>query len=119
MSEFRGRLIGNLSAGQQQRVLIARALAGKPEILFLDEPTVGIDEPAQEQFYKLLHKLNTTLDLTLILISHDIDVIAKQATELAYINKTLVYHGPPEAFFKGDYVNSLYSKEVKFILHRH
>ncbi len=115
----RGRLIGDLSGGQQQRVFIARALAGDPEIIFLDEPTAGVDVKAQEQFYALLKKLNQTLGLTLILVSHDIDVVANEATELACINQELVYHGAPHAFIKGDYLNRLYGKETKFILHNH
>lgn len=113
------RLIGDLSGGEQQRVFIARALAGEPEIIFLDEPTAGVDVKAQEQFYALLKKLNQTLELTLILVSHDIDVVANEATELACINQELVYHGTPHTFIKGDYLNRLYGKETKFILHNH
>ncbi|MBI5728796.1 MAG: metal ABC transporter ATP-binding protein [Candidatus Magasanikbacteria bacterium] len=115
----RKRLIGDLSGGQQQRVFIARALAGEPEVIFLDEPTAGVDVKAQEQFYALLKKFNQTLGLTLLLVSHDIDVVANEATELACINQALVYHGAPQAFVKGDYLNQLYGKETKFILHDH
>lgn len=98
MQEHKGRLIGDLSAGQQQRVFIARALAGEPEIIFLDEPTAGVDAAAEEKFYALLRKLNADLDLTLVLVSHDIGVIAAEATELAHVNRTLTYHGSPEEF---------------------
>lgn len=98
MDEYRNRLIGDLSSGQQQRVFIARALAGEPSVIFLDEPTVGIDVKTQGQFYALLKKLNLELGLTLILISHDIDVIAHEVTELACINQSLVYHGLPSEF---------------------
>ncbi len=119
MIEYRDRLIGDLSAGQQQRVFIARALATEPKIIFLDEPTVGVDVATQEQFYRLLEKLNQTLGLTLVLVSHDIDVIANEATELACINQTLVYHGSPKEFVKGEYLQQLYGKNLKFILHDH
>ncbi len=119
MAGFRKRLIGDLSSGQQQRVFIARALAGEPSIIFLDEPTVGVDVASQEQFYVLLQKLNQQLGITLVLVSHDIDVVAHEATELACINQTLVYHGSPKEFIKGDYLEKLYSKDVKFILHNH
>jgi zinc transport system ATP-binding protein len=105
--------------GQQQRVFIARALVCDPEVIFLDEPTAGIDVKNQEQFYNLLSTLNSKYNLTLILISHDIDVVAHEATELACINQSLVYHGSPKEFIKGDYLKNLYSKEVKFILHDH
>jgi zinc transport system ATP-binding protein len=119
MLGFSNRLIGDLSGGQQQRVFIARALATEPEVVFLDEPTVGVDVQTQEHFYDLLKKLNTQLNLTLVLVSHDIDVIAHEATELACINQNLVYHGTPKEFIKGDYIKNLYGKEVKFILHDH
>lgn len=119
MQDYRNRLIGDLSSGQQQRVFIARALAGEPEVIFLDEPTVGVDVKTQEQFYALLRKLNTDLGLTLVMISHDIDVIAAEATELACINQTLVYHGEPAEFIKGDYLQKLYGHDLRLILHDH
>ena len=93
MWEFRDRLIGDLSGGQKQRVFIARALAGEPEIIVLDEPTSGVDVKTQKQFYALLQKLNKELELTLILVSHELDVIEHEATEIAYINGSLVYYG--------------------------
>ncbi len=119
MLDFRNRLIGDLSGGQQQRVFIARALVAQPEVMFLDEPTAGIDVKKQEQFYTLLKQLNVSLNLTLVLVSHDIDVVAHEATELACINQTLTYHGAPKEFIKGDYLKNLYGKEVKFVLHDH
>jgi zinc transport system ATP-binding protein len=119
MMPFQNRLIGDLSSGQQQRVFIARALAAEPDVIFLDEPTVGVDVQTQEQFYALLKKLNQELGLTLVLISHDIDVIANEVTELACINRTLVYHGEPKEFIRGDYLQKLYGKNIRFILHDH
>ena len=119
MLPFQNRLIGDLSSGQQQRVFIARALAGEPEVIFLDEPTVGVDVGTQEQFYALLRRLNQELGLTLILVSHDIDVIAGEVTELACSNQTLVYHGEPEEFVKGEYLQKLYGKNIRQILHDH
>ncbi len=115
MDNFRDRLIGDLSSGQQQRVFIARALAGEPEVIILDEPTVGIDVKTQEQFYALLKRLNQEFGLTLVIVSHDINAIASEVTELACINQTLIYHGNPEEFLKGDYVEKLYGKNVRFI----
>jgi zinc transport system ATP-binding protein len=64
--------IGELSTGQQQRVLIARALVSKPDLLILDEPTGGVDPEAQTSFYSLLQHLNRERDVTLVLVSHDI-----------------------------------------------
>lgn len=117
MDKFKKRLIGDLSGGQQQRVFIARALAAEPEVIFLDEPTAGVDIKAQEEFYLLLEKLNQELNLTLVLVSHDIDVVASETTEVACINRTLIYHGSPKQFIKEDYLTRVYGKGLKFILH--
>lgn len=110
MLEFKDRQISDLSGGQQQRVFIARALAVEPEVIFLDEPTVGVDIKTQRQFYQLLRKLNKELDLTLVLISHELDVVAHEATELVYINRTLEYYGDPNEFLKGAYFHELIEK---------
>ncbi len=110
MLGFKNRLIGDLSGGQQQRVFIARALAAKPQVIFLDEPTVGVDVRTQKQFYEFLRKLNRDLNLTLVLSSHELDVVAHEATELVYINRTIVYYGNPEEFLKGAYFHELIGK---------
>jgi len=110
MLDFRNRQITDLSGGQQQRVFIARALASEPEVIFLDEPTVGVDIKTQKQFYSLLRKLNRELSITLILVSHELDVVAHEATELGYINRTMVYYGDPEEFLKGQYFHELIGK---------
>jgi zinc transport system ATP-binding protein len=119
MFKFKDRIIGDLSGGQQQRAFIARALSAQPEIIFLDEPTVGVDVKTQEAFYNLLKKLNQTLHLTLVLVSHDIDVVAKEVTELACINKTLLYYDDPQKFFKNEGLQKLYGRQAKFIFHNH
>lgn len=100
MQSFKHRLIGDLSGGQQQRVMIARALASEPEVIILDEPTVGVDAATQKQFYDLLRKLNRDLNLTLVLVSHDLDIIATEATEAAYINRTISYYPTPADVLK-------------------
>lgn len=111
MENFKSRLIGDLSGGQQQRVLIARALVSDPEVIFLDEPTVGVDVKTQKQFYGFLRMLNQELDLTLVLVTHELDVVAHESTELGYINRTLEYYGEPEEFLKGRYFHELIGKE--------
>ncbi len=110
MLDYKDKQINDLSGGQQQRVFIARALASEPEIIFLDEPTVGVDVKTQKQFYSLLRKLNKELDLTLVLVSHELDIVAHESTELGYINRTLEYYGNPEEFLKGAYFHELIGK---------
>lgn len=110
MLDYKNRQISDLSGGQQQRIFIARALVSEPEVIFLDEPTVGVDIKTQKQFYSLLRRLNKELDLTLILVSHELDIVAHEATELGYINRTLEYYGDPEEFLKGKYFHELIGK---------
>jgi zinc transport system ATP-binding protein len=119
MVEHRKRLLRELSGGQQQRVFIARALATKPELLILDEPTVGVDVDSQAKFYELLRDLNRNLNLTLALVSHDIDVVAHEVSEVACINCTLVCHGKPKDILKSEYLKKLYGKELRFVIHGH
>ena len=119
MAEHRKRLFRELSGGQQQRVFIARALAPKPELLILDEPTVGVDINSQTKFYQLLRDLNRNLKLTLALVSHDIDVVAHEVGEIACINCKLVCHGKPKDILKSNFMEKLYGKELRFVLHGH
>ncbi|MFI5265656.1 MAG: metal ABC transporter ATP-binding protein [Candidatus Levyibacteriota bacterium] len=111
MYEYKDRRIADLSGGQQQRVFIARALVSEPEVIFLDEPTTGVDVKTQKQFYTLLRKLNQELNLTLVLVSHELDVVAHESTELGYINRTLEYYGNPDEFLKGKYFHELIGKK--------
>src|SRR5262249_45945972 len=111
--------IGALSTGQQQRVLIARALVSNPELLILDEPTGGVDPEAQTSFHALLQHLNRERDVTLILVSHDIGVVAKEVTKLASLNRRLLSHGRP-GLFRGDAaLPALYVPSVRVVTHEH
>jgi zinc transport system ATP-binding protein len=116
---FKKKLIADLSGGQQQRVFIAKALASDPDLLIMDEPTVGIDVESQDRFYELLAKLNQETGKTIIVVSHDIDVIANEVNTIACLNKHLIYHGSPKRFIKEDYLEKLYGKGRKFIIHGH
>ncbi|MBI1932656.1 MAG: ABC transporter ATP-binding protein [Ignavibacteriales bacterium] len=86
--------IGHLSGGEQQRVLIARALATNPNILLLDEPTASIDTQTGNNIYELLTELNK--EKTIILVSHDIGAISRSVKKIACLNKKLVYHNSKE-----------------------
>jgi zinc transport system ATP-binding protein len=119
MEEHGAARIGALSTGQQQRVLIARALVSKPELLILDEPTGGVDPEAQTSFYALLHHLNRERDVTLILVSHDIGVVAREVTKLACLNRRLVFHGRPGDFLSDAALAALYGPAVRVVSHEH
>lgn len=83
--EYKDRLIGSLSGGQQQKVFIARELMKSPKILFLDEPTVGIDVNGQKEFYKILKELNESLNLTIVIVSHDLFIVKEEVKKIALI----------------------------------
>jgi zinc transport system ATP-binding protein len=87
--------IGSLSGGQLQRAYIARALAAGPKILLLDEPTTGIDRAGQDQFMQFLMDLKQSLNLTVVLVSHDLRTVAAVCDRLACLNVTLHYHDLP------------------------
>jgi zinc transport system ATP-binding protein len=120
MEEYGGRLIGNLSGGQQQRVFIARALVNSPEILFLDEPTVGIDLDSQREFYCLLEKLNINMRITIVMVSHDIGVIAQKVSRIACMGDgKLICHRQSSGEMISEALKKTYGDWTRPIVHDH
>jgi len=117
IEELKNESFGNLSGGQQQRACIARALAGEPKILILDEPNTGIDVIGQEDFYHLLNGLRKKIDLTIVMASHDIGTITTYVDEIACLNNTLHYHGNPLGALNDKILNELYGKSVDVLMH--
>ncbi len=101
ISELAERPVGRLSGGQLQRAMIARAIACKPKMLLLDEPTVGIDVAGQQKFGELLKSLHDSLGLTIIVVSHDIRTIAAGSDRVACLSRTLHSHGTPDGLTPG------------------
>jgi zinc transport system ATP-binding protein len=99
LGSYREKRIGELSEGQQQRAIIAKALAKQPELLILDEPTTGIDSASQERFYDLLTKLNKDKGITIVWSSHDMNAVERLANKVACIDRKLFFHGQSEDFF--------------------
>jgi zinc transport system ATP-binding protein len=121
MGEFAKRNIGELSGGQQQRVFIARALVSKPDVLILDEPTVGVDSKNVQTFYEMLDYLNKELGITLLLVTHDIGTISNKVTHVACLNKNLHFHGNTEEFehLKEHDMSAIYGHDVHLLSHEH
>lgn len=111
--------IGKLSGGQQQRVFIARAIVNKPRILFLDEPTTGVDESTQEHFYDLLAELNRQGRITIVLVTHETGIINKHVRQVACLNRNLVYHGAHEEFCRSEVFREMLAGGHHVISHRH
>ncbi len=88
-------LIGNLSGGEQQRVFIARALSVEPRLLIMDEPTISLDACGQDELYELIHQLQETMDLTVIMVSHDIGAISDHVGDIICLNRRIYVHQAP------------------------
>lgn len=91
------RPIGQLSGGQQQKVLIARALVRDPEILMLDEPTSNLDFKITREITSLVTNLHEERNLTVLTINHNLDLLRKYIDRLVILNKTIIYDGSPYA----------------------
>ena len=85
------RCYRELSGGQQQRVLLARALCATRKVLLLDEPVSGLDPKVTVEMYKLIHELNVSDGITVIMISHDIAAAMRYATHILHIGKTVFF----------------------------
>jgi zinc transport system ATP-binding protein len=115
------RNIGELSGGQQQRVFIARALVSQPQLLILDEPTVGVDAQHVQEFYEMLADLNQKLGITLLLVTHDIGTITDKVTHVACLNKNLSFHGEIKEFeeLKNSGMSTFYGYDLHLLEHDH
>jgi zinc transport system ATP-binding protein len=109
--------LGNLSGGELQRVLIAYALLGKPNVLLFDEPTSGVDLSAEETIYSLIDKLKKDKDLTIIFISHELQVVYKYADSVLCLNKEKICFGPPREVVDNESLTKLYGEEVHHYHH--
>lgn len=119
IARYRDTLIGNLSGGERQRVFIARAIASEPDVLILDEPTVGVDIGAQKTFYEFLASLNREHHLTIIFISHDVDVVSKEAKTILCLNHNLVCHGGVQDLLGEHVMQRLYGNHSHRVHHNH
>ena len=93
------RRLGALSGGELQRVLLALALDPLPDLLLLDEPVSGVDQNGLELFYEILAELREQEDMSILLISHDLNMVAKHADQVVLLNKGIVTSGTPEEVF--------------------
>lgn len=118
MQNLAGKKFTELSSGQQQRVGIAKALAGNADVLVLDEPATGIDERSQTEFYKLLHELQSQ-GVTIILVSHEVDTVLKLVTRVICLNRSVLYDGPPKHFEADKYMPKVYKQQHVRLHHQH
>ena len=110
--------IGDLSSGQFQRILIGWALILNPQILLFDEPTTGIDIGGQESIYNLLEKLREERSLTILLVTHDLSIVYKLATNCLCLNKKMLCYSIPKEL-TSERLSELYGGKIKFYQHSH
>ncbi len=109
------RHFADLSGGQKQRVLIARALAGEPDLLLLDEPTAGLDAHVEEGFYRLLQELNKRL--TIIMVSHDLGFVSGYVKSVVCVGREVLVH--PTSAINGQIIADLYGSDMRLVRHDH
>ena len=110
--------IGKLSVGQQQRALIARAMMSSPELLLLDEPTVGIDTEGRNRFYEQMAGLKRDFGITVLIVSHDIAQLTEHVDEVACLARTMHWHSRSELMDEKT-LNKVYACELDAYLTEH
>ena len=100
LTDLRHRKIGDLSGGQQQRVFLARAMVKQPKILLLDEPATGIDTAAKADIYAMLKKINREQGVTIIMVSHDLELAADAAQNALCLDHGICFWGEVHAALK-------------------
>lgn len=119
MREFKGKMIGELSGGQLQRVLLAHALLHHPRILFLDEATSGIDIEGLGDFYSTIQRLNREHGVTVMMVSHDISMVYKFTDRIICLNRDLVSFGDTRTALTAEVLKELYGDSAGLQAHGH
>lgn len=104
------RPLSELSGGQFQRLMIAWAMLNHPEVLLFDEPTTGIDVGFEETIYNVLHRLQDERGTTVLLISHDLNVVYRFAQNVLCVNKEMICHGKPQEVLSPQELARLYGE---------
>ncbi|MFA5395689.1 MAG: ABC transporter ATP-binding protein [Methanogenium sp.] len=113
ITHLKNRPIHDISGGERQRAIIARALAGKPSVLLLDEPTVYVDGPTAVRFYDILSQLRESI--TIVLVTHDISALSPDVTHISCVNRRLFTHGDNQ--ITDDMLAGAYPCPVELIAH--
>lgn len=112
------RSVSKLSGGERQKVLLARALVGEPEMLFLDEPVDGLDPNSRDHFYRILKKLNRN-GLTILFVSHDVHAVAKEARSAICLKHQMVCHGKKACVIGTETLRDLFHPDLADLHHHH
>jgi len=120
---LKNKNLGNLSGGEFQRVLLARAISKKPELLVLDEPVQGVDYTGEIALYELIKKISDTLNCGILLISHDLHTVMTATDHVVCLNGHVCCSGTPKDVVKNNEYKSLFGDRASQILsiyeHKH
>lgn len=116
---FLKRKIGSLSGGEYQRVLIAVALSRKPDLLLLDEITAGIDVAGEESFYELVLEISKKYGIAIVLVSHNIHLVIKNADKVLCLAGHICCTGRPSEMKENKVFQSIFGKYLQPYIHRH
>lgn len=112
--------LGTLSGGELQRLLIAKSLLNNPDILFFDEPASGIDMEGEKNFYELVGHLNKKHDKTVVMVSHEVEMVTQFATEVLCLSGTkLCCFGPPKTTLNEETLNKIFGNNMSTHQHTH
>ena len=100
--------LGNLSGGELQRVLLTIATNPLPNLLILDEPVSGIDKNGIKTFYEIVNKLKSEKDLSIILVSHDLELVKKYADKVILLDKEIIKEGTAEVVYNSKEFKSIF-----------
>ena len=115
------RQLADLSGGQLQRVLLARALIGSPDLLLLDEATQGLDQPGSADFYRLIEEVRQNLGCAILMVSHELHVVMAASDRVICLNGHVCCHGTPEHVASAPEYRALFGTGTKgaLALYRH
>ncbi len=120
ITDLKKRMLSELSGGQQQKVLLARCLVSKPQLLIFDEPSTALDPDSRDYFFELIKDLNEQDGIAVLLITHDAGFVGKYAEKLLYIDKKIVYFGNFGEFCKSDDMRQFFGEHYQHIIcHQH
>ena len=123
VTHLKNKNLGNLSGGEFQRVLIARAISKKPELLVLDEPVQGVDYTGEIALYELIKKISDTLNCGILLISHDLHTVMTATDHVVCLNGHVCCSGSPMDVAKNNEYKTLFGEQASQILsvyeHKH
>ena len=119
VAALRNAQMADLSGGEFQRVLLARALLRKPDLLIMDEPTQGLDQPAQARFYRLLGEVRKETGAAVLMVSHDLHVVMAQSDQVVCLNGHVCCSGAPADVSADPNYKELFGVRAELALYEH